>query len=148
MFKNLQNVVELCLHLDENCRKQRVEKKKPREFWGLHFLLEACNLWLMNGRHKGEKYHGALTFLHHRNWCYFEGDKILIYYIAGSCPLFIWGRGVCACWGGVRGYRVWGPPYHRFPEFRFSLPWHSNFLLIMDTTRQEMFNLNLKWGLL
>lgn len=49
----------------------------------------------MNGRHKGEKHHGALASLHHRNWCYFEGDKILIYYIAGSCPLFIWGRDVC-----------------------------------------------------
>lgn len=32
MFKNLQNVVELCLRLDENCRKQRVEKKKPGNF--------------------------------------------------------------------------------------------------------------------
>lgn len=45
---------------------------------------------------------GALASLHRRNWCYFEGDKILIYYIAGSCPLFIWGRGVCVLGrGGV-----------------------------------------------
>lgn len=32
MFKNLQNVVELCLRLDENCRKQSVEKKKTGNF--------------------------------------------------------------------------------------------------------------------
>lgn len=44
---------------------------------------------------RGKNIMGALTSFHHRNWCYFEGDKILIYYNAGSCPLFIWGRGVC-----------------------------------------------------
>lgn len=32
MFKNLQNVVELCLRLDENCRKQGVEEKNPGNF--------------------------------------------------------------------------------------------------------------------
>lgn len=61
MFKNLQNVVELCLRLDENCRKQSVEKKKNQGILGSSFL-EAYNLWLMNGRHKGEKYHGGSSF--------------------------------------------------------------------------------------
>lgn len=49
----------------------------------------------MNGRYKGEKYYGVLIFFYYRNWCYFEGDKILIYYIVGSCFFFIWGRDVC-----------------------------------------------------
>lgn len=57
MFKNLQNVVELCLRLDENCRKQGVEKKKNQGILGSSFL-EAYKLWLMNGRHKGKNIMG------------------------------------------------------------------------------------------
>lgn len=57
---------------------------------------------------QGGKILGALTSFHHRNWCYFEGDKILIYYIAGSCPLFIWRRGVCLGGEGVQSLH-WDP---------------------------------------
>lgn len=48
----MQNVVELCLHLDENCRKHR-ERKKSREFWGLHFhKLTAYDWWMADTRGK------------------------------------------------------------------------------------------------
>lgn len=48
----MQNVVELCLHLDENCRKHR-ERKKSREFWGLHFQkLTAYDWWMADTRGK------------------------------------------------------------------------------------------------
>lgn len=48
----MQNVVELCLHLDENCRKHR-ERKKSREFWGLHFQkLTAYDWWMEDTRGK------------------------------------------------------------------------------------------------
>lgn len=43
MFKNLQNVVELCLRLDENCRKQRVEKK-TKGILGSSFFIRGLQL--------------------------------------------------------------------------------------------------------
>lgn len=63
--RNVWKLAKCCRTLSPSwwkLQKTESRKKKPREFWGLHFLLEACNLWLMNGRHKGEKYHGGSYF--------------------------------------------------------------------------------------
>lgn len=138
----MQNVVELCLHLDENCRKHR-ERKKSREFWGLHFQkLTAYDWWMADTR--GKSITGFQLLFTIGIGLILKEIKYWFITLQEAVPFYL-GE---VCVGGGGGYRVWGPPYHRFPEFRFSLPWHSNFLLIMNTTRQEMFNLNLKWGLL
>lgn len=54
MFKNLQNVVELCLRLDENCRKQRVEKK-TKGILGSSFFIRGLQLMTDEWQTQGGK---------------------------------------------------------------------------------------------
>lgn len=137
----LQNFVSVLMKTAEN----REQKKKTKGILGSSFFIRGLQLMTDEWQTQGGKYHRALASLHHRNWCYFEGDKILIYYIAGSCPFIIWGRGVCVCWGG-EGVQSLGTPLSQIPrvQIQFTLTQQFPSYHVYDKAGNVQFELKMR----
>lgn len=90
---------------------ENIEREKRAGNFGV-FIFRSLQLMTDEWQTQGVKVSRVPTSIHHRNWSYFEGDQILIYYIAGSSP-FLLGGGVCR--GGERVQSL-GTPLSQIPR--------------------------------
>ena len=137
MFKNLQHVVELCLRLDENCRKlfrEEWEKNMKRIFFLVPFSLEEVlkhtaktKHWCITDPTRKHWFHGVSFLLSMGNRVCFLGDKILICWFLEAALFTIGGSSSL-----VTSYLLF--PWLSVTQVR------ATSFLSFSTRWQEMFN--------
>lgn len=133
MFKNLQHVVELCLRLDENCRKlfrEEWEKNMKRIFFLVPYSSEEVlkhtaktKHWRITDPTRKHWFHGVSFLLSMGNRVCFLGDKILICWFL-EAALFtmgdpvVWWLPIFYSHGLVWPKREQLPSYHSLQDGR------------------------------